>query len=115
MLDENIDVELANLLVDHEVMHVNQLGWKSVTNGKLLQLAEENQFEAFITADKNMPYQQSMKGRPFPLVVLDIHPNNFENLAACVPELTKELGSYIPSQIYLIEGPHPKRARPDAT
>lgn len=109
LLDENIDTEFVGSLPGHEVFHVSLLGWKSIANGKLLQLAQDHNFEAFITADKNMPYEQSMRGRSFPLIVLDIHPNNFKSLESCVGELLEKLNKSEPGQVYVIEGPHPKR------
>jgi len=58
-----------------------------------------------------MPYQQSMNGRSFPLIVLDIHPNNFKSLESCIGELHERLKECEPGQVYVIEGPHPKRNR----
>ena len=110
LVDENIDVEFVGLLPDHAVFHVVGMGWKSISNGKLLRLAEDNGFEVFITADKNMPYQQSMRGRAFTLLVLDIHPNNFANLAACVLGIEQQLLAYRPGEVHEIQGPHPKRS-----
>lgn len=108
-MDENVDVEFATLLPNHIDSHVSQLGWKSITNGKLLQLAQDNGFQAFVTADKNMPYQQNMVGRPFSLFVLDIHPNNFENLSQCADKLVAALLLSESGNVYVIDGPHPKR------
>ena len=50
VLDENVPVELADELPDHEVVHVKDLGWKGIGNGEFLRRADEAGFEALITA-----------------------------------------------------------------
>ena len=109
LVDENTDEELPEFMPSHDVYHVKTMGWQGTKNGELLVKAQEAGFELFITADKNMPYQQSMKGRPFALVVLDIHPNILANQSACVPIVEARLGEFKPGQVYLVEGPHSKR------
>jgi hypothetical protein len=39
-------------------------------NGALLSVAEEAGFEVFVTADKNIRYQQNLEGRRIAIVVL---------------------------------------------
>jgi hypothetical protein len=45
-------------------------GWASVKNGELLALIGEAGFSAFISADKNLDTQQSLRGRPFATLLL---------------------------------------------
>jgi hypothetical protein len=40
-------------------------GWASVKNAELLALIGEAGFSAFISADKNLDTQQSLRGCPF--------------------------------------------------
>lgn len=111
LVDENIDESFTEFMPDHEVSHVIGMGWQGTKNGQLLAKAEAAKFEVFITADKNMPYQQSMRGRTFFLVVLDIHPNVLVNQVACVPAIEEIVGRGDAGQVYGVEGPHPKRHR----
>lgn len=46
------------------------MGWSGVRNGKLLALAATS-FEAFVTVDKNMPFQQNLQTLPIALVALE--------------------------------------------
>ena len=57
LLDESLPKDLARLIVGHEVTTVQAAGWSSVKNGKLLALAA-SQFDAFITADRKLEFQQ---------------------------------------------------------
>jgi predicted nuclease of predicted toxin-antitoxin system len=109
LLDENIDEAFCRYMPNHEVHHVSHLGWQGTKNGELLAKAADAVFEAFITADKGMPHQQSMKGRPYPLIVLDIHPNILENQVICVPMIEERLSRADAGEVYVIDGPHPKR------
>jgi hypothetical protein len=45
-------------------------GWERLVNGTLLDTAEAAGFEVFVTADKNMRYQQNLTGRKIAIVVL---------------------------------------------
>ena len=58
LLDESVPAKLRRSLSSHEVRTVVEMGWSGVRNGKLLALAA-SQFDAFITVDKNLPYQQN--------------------------------------------------------
>jgi hypothetical protein len=57
-------------LAGHEVRTARQMGWQELENGDLLNAAESAGFELFLTGDKNLSYQQNLKGRKISLVVL---------------------------------------------
>jgi len=45
------------------------VGWAEIENGELLDLAEAA-FDAFVTTDKNLRYQQNLAGRRLAILVL---------------------------------------------
>ena len=102
LLDENVDYDFKFLFPDHDARHVDDLGWKGLTNGKLLDAAERGAFEVIITTDKNFQFQQNIAKRNLALLVLDIHPKNLTNLAACAPQMRSELPQMSPGNIYRI-------------
>ncbi len=57
LLDEDLPHNLRPLLIQHDVFTTQHLGWAGVKNGALLNLATENGFEVFITADQNLSFQ----------------------------------------------------------
>jgi len=59
LLDECIDQRLAKVITGHTVSTVHQMGWSGIKNGSLLSLAE-NDFDIFITVDRNLAFQQSI-------------------------------------------------------
>lgn len=90
LLDESVPSRLRLALQDHAVRTVVEMGWSGVKNGKLLTLAA-NDFDALITVDKNLPYQQNLSALPVAVVVLDALSNELSALLPLVPMLEREL------------------------
>ena len=61
---------MVRALVGHNVIEARDRGWATLKNGDLLQAAEQSGFELFLTADKNIRYQQNLAGRKIAVVVL---------------------------------------------
>ncbi len=64
------------------------MGWGQLQNGDLLTKAEA-EFEAFITTDQNLKYQQNLTGRNLAILVLPT--NDWERIRAKVHEIVAEL------------------------
>jgi hypothetical protein len=45
-------------------------GWSTLKNGELLNQAEAGGYEAFVTTDRNLRYQQNLVGRKVRILVL---------------------------------------------
>ncbi len=95
LLDECVPARLRKALPDHEVTTVVQAGWSGIKNGKLLALAAA-QYEAFITVDKNLPYQQNQSALPLAVIVLDAVSNELHHLLPLVPALEAALSNLVP-------------------
>ncbi len=54
----------------HTVTEARDRGWDTLSNGDLLAKAERAGFDIFLTADKNLQYQQNLAGRRMAVVVL---------------------------------------------
>jgi hypothetical protein len=73
-----------------------------VKNGNLLALAAA-EFDAFVTVDKNLPFQQNLAALPIALVVLDSVSNELSALLPLVPALLRELASLQPKPYTLVK------------
>ncbi len=93
LLDECVPARLRTALPTHQVSTVPQEGWSGVKNGKLLLLAA-TKFDAFITVDKNLPYQQNTSTLPVAVFVLDALSNELPYLLPLVPPLEAALSSH---------------------
>ena len=89
LLDESVPLGLKAVLREHHVLAAPELGWAGITNGRLLDAAEEAGFEILVTADRNIRAQQRLTGRRIALVVLStnhwitIRDNAAPLIAAC--------------------------------
>ena len=61
---------VARSLPGHVVTKAKDRGWDTLSNGERLAEAERAGFDVLLTADKNMRYQQNLRGRRIALVVL---------------------------------------------
>jgi predicted nuclease of predicted toxin-antitoxin system len=103
LLDESVPAKLKRHLPAHEVRTAVEMGWSGVKNGKLLSLAAAN-FDAFVTVDKNMPFQQNLATLPIALAVLDSVSNELHALLPLLPKLELELATLRPRSYVLIQG-----------
>lgn len=69
LLDECVPRPLRKLLSDNEVLTAQEAGFGGIENGDLLRRAE-GKFDLFVTADKNLRYQQNLTGRKIAIIEL---------------------------------------------
>jgi hypothetical protein len=67
----------------HDVRTVADMGWRAVKNGALLARAEP-EFDAFITVDGSLQYQQDTPSVDLLIVVLRARSNRLEHLLPLV-------------------------------
>lgn len=70
LFDQGTPVPLRRHLHPHRIDTVGELGWATLTNGKLLAAAGEAGHEVLVTTDQNLQYQQNLKTRKIAVVVL---------------------------------------------
>ena len=92
LLDESVPGRLRRALPGHQVRTVGEAGWSGVKNGKLLALAA-NEFDVFVTVDKNTPFQQTHLTLPIAVAVMHTASNELEFLLPLVPRLEVVLAS----------------------
>jgi hypothetical protein len=80
LLDENLPKRLKEDFAGHDISTVRDKGWNGITNGKLLQLLLENGFDALLTFDKNLQYQQNFKKYTIAVFVLSAESNTYIEL-----------------------------------
>ena len=68
LIDGSLPHYVLRILQGYDVYTVQYMGWSGIKNGELLGVAE-GQFDVFLTADKNLQYQQNLVGRTLSLIV----------------------------------------------
>ena len=93
---------LRRALTAHVVSTAYEMGWSALSNGDLLDAAE-SQFEAFVTTDKNLRYQQNLAGRRLAILVLPF---------ASWPKLQSHMSSIVSAIDSLTPGDYVELALP---
>lgn len=57
-------------MLNHVAETAYEKSWNDISNGELLRLAEAEDFDALITTDQNLRYQQNLSGRKIAIAVL---------------------------------------------
>jgi hypothetical protein len=95
LLDESLPRPLGLALIGHEVSTVRDQSWTSLTNGALLREAARR-FDALLTADQNLEFQQNLATLPLAVVVLVADSNRLESLEPLVPRVLEALTTLKP-------------------
>jgi hypothetical protein len=88
LFDQGTPVPLRRSLSGHQVSTAFERGWGNKKNGELLSAAAADGFEAIITTDQNLKYQQNLAERRLAILVLmttdwrSIHPHTDYVLSA---------------------------------
>ncbi len=92
LLDESLPRKLKHDFdAIHNVYTVRDMGWLGFKNGQLLKLMIENNFELFITVDRNLPFQQNLNSLPFTIIVLCAYDNRRETLKPLIPKIFERI------------------------
>ena len=86
LLDECIDRRLAREFGDYEIKTVPQMGWTGIKDRELLILAA-SVFDVFITANRNLSFQQNLSPFDLSLIVLQAQSNRLADLKPLVPKI----------------------------
>jgi hypothetical protein len=70
LFDHGTPKGLARALSAHTIHTAQSRGWNTLSNGALLDAAEEAGFEVLLTTDRRIRYQQNLQTRRIALVVL---------------------------------------------
>ena len=101
LLDECIPRRLGADFSDHAVRTVPAMGWSGVKNGALLRLAN-GQFDALITVDRNMAYQQDLSGAQLAVIALGARTNRLEDLRPLVSAVKDILRTLRPGEFHRV-------------
>lgn len=91
LLDENLPKRLKQEFSEHEIMTVSEMGWSGTKNGELLKLLIENFFDALLTFDKNLQYQQNFAKYTITVFVLSAKINQYKELGKLIPKIKEYL------------------------
>lgn len=94
LFDQGTPVPLRRSLTAHSVATAHEQGWSTLSNGDLLDAAQREKFDALITTDKNLRYQQHLEHRRIAILVLPT--TNWPELQQHLGAIAKTIESLMP-------------------
>ena len=98
LIDECLDWRLCRALSQHQCVSVHQMKWNGLTNGMLLQKAQ-HEFDVFVTADRNLTFQQNLTTFKIAVIVLKSRSTLLIETVNLMPEVAKILTTIQEGQI----------------
>lgn len=103
LLDEPAPRRLALHFPDGFDVHtVQQMGWAGRGNGELLCLAANRGFDASITVDQGIEYQQNLDILPLSVVIMVAVRNRLQELQPLVPGVVEVLCGSVSPRTYRV-------------
>ena len=102
LLDECVPRRLKNHFQGHDVFTVEQMGLKGILDPELLRTAAAQQFDALITVDRRMQFQQNLSHFDLALIILVATPCRYAELKLLVPATLAALPAIKPGQVMTI-------------
>ena len=102
LLDECVPRPFKRDLVAHDVHHVVDMGWSSKRNGELLLLMAAARFEALLTVDRNIEYQQNIESSGIGVVIVSVRRNRLKELRPLIPQVLAALDRLRPGDVVTV-------------
>ncbi len=101
LIDECLDWRVGRELTGHDGVSVQKMGWSGLKNGRLLELAQD-QFDVFLTSDRNLAYQQNLSRYRIAVVVLAAEGTQLRQTLPLMPRVVDALDMLRPGDLVVI-------------
>jgi predicted nuclease of predicted toxin-antitoxin system len=93
LIDECLNWRLGRALKGHFAISVQKMGWSGIKNGELLRLAVEQNFDVFLTGDRNLRFQQNVSKIGVAVIVLESNGVQLHETLPLVPKILEVLAT----------------------
>ena len=104
LLDECVPRKFKQELPGHEVNTTQEMGWSGKRNGELLHLMRDRRFEAFVTVDQNVEFQQNVRSSGIAVIVLIARTNRLKELRPLAPAVLRTISTIRPGALERVSG-----------
>jgi predicted nuclease of predicted toxin-antitoxin system len=101
LIDECLDWRLGRGLPGHDCVSVQKMGWSGIKNGQLLALAQV-EFDVFLTADRNLSFQQPITKFQIAVIVLGAGSTQVGKMMPLMPKVLALLPELTPGQVVTV-------------
>jgi alkanesulfonate monooxygenase SsuD/methylene tetrahydromethanopterin reductase-like flavin-dependent oxidoreductase (luciferase family) len=102
LIDESLPRRIRREMPGFQARTVPQQGWSKTKNGALLRLAEAAGFDAFLTADQSLQYQQNLSKSKLRIIVFEAPSNRLEHIGPLLPQAIAALHEMSPGELRII-------------
>jgi hypothetical protein len=102
LIDECLDWRLGRALTGPTCTSVQRMGWSGIKNGNLLSLAQE-QFDVFITGDRNLSFQQNTSSLRIAVVVLSAGSTQLRHTLPLMVRVLEILPQMKPGEVIVVK------------
>jgi len=99
LLDEGVPDIIKQRLSSFSIFSVKEMAWRGITNGKLLDLMSEHEFQIIITTDKNLPHQQNLAKRQISAI---LPANDIPTVVELLPEIAGAIDTILAGDFKLV-------------
>jgi len=99
LLDECVPKDFCKSFPEHECHAARRAGFGGKRNGELIALAEQAGFDALITVDKRIPFQQNLRRINIAVLILNVPSNRLPDLLCHIPACRSALAALKPGQV----------------
>jgi predicted nuclease of predicted toxin-antitoxin system len=103
LIDECLDWRICRSLPDYHCVSLHKTGWAGLKNGELLERAQ-NEFDVFITSDRNLAFQQNTSKFRIGIIVLCAKSTRLNDTLSLMPEVAELLHSVQPGEVVQVFG-----------
>ena len=89
LFDHGVPAKLRRRLPEHEIDTAAERGWDELDNGALMDHAEANGYDLFLTNDKVIPNEDDLRQRSIKVVALER--NNWPLVRENIPEIRRAI------------------------
>ena len=101
LLDECVTRYLKRDFTGHEVLTVEEAGFKGLKNGRLLQAAS-SEYDVLVTVDQNLKYQQNLRTFAIAIIVLKAQRSTYPMLMTLMPQVLEALEKIKPDELIVV-------------
>lgn len=103
LFDECVPAKFKRSFARHDCKTVPEAGFAGKSNGELLDLAEREGFNVFLTLDKGIEYEQNPAGRRIAIIIVLSKSNRIADLLCLVAECAAARSSIRPGQLLTVK------------
>ena len=103
LFDHNVDRRFRRHLPGYFIQTTREMNWDRLSNGVLLKAAADAGFDAFISIDQNIEYEQNLKTLPISVVVIDSASNALPSLIPFAPHVLRFLTTPLKHALYVLK------------